>query len=134
MKIGENLKKSREAAKLTRDEAAKRLNISKKTLTNYETDFTEPKFQQLDAMCKLYKIKISQVFGEEMQKKESEDKSEKSDTQIPYFEKVLEALNSDGSLLNKKFDTLDETKQAILKGVIDTCIKNLSELKETKIK
>lgn len=126
MKIGENLKKFREEAKLTRDEVAKDLGISKKTLVNYEIDFTEPKFDQLDMMCKLYKVNISQIFGEEI-KYDSKLVIDNSDDTIPYFENVLSALNCDGSLENQKFATLDKTKQDILTGIIDTCIENLSK-------
>ena len=50
------LKAARVNAGLSQKEAAKRLNISNKTLCNWENNITVPKADKIDAICELYGI------------------------------------------------------------------------------
>jgi DNA-binding XRE family transcriptional regulator len=51
-------------ARLTQDEAAKRLHITKATLIKWEKGITEPKIEQARAMSREYGIPIDNIsFG-----------------------------------------------------------------------
>lgn len=50
------LKAARINAGLTQKEAAERLNVSNKTLGNWENNISKPKADKIDAICALYGI------------------------------------------------------------------------------
>lgn len=51
-----SLKAARVNADLTQKEAAKLLEVSKKTLQNWESHKTMPRTDKITTICKLYKI------------------------------------------------------------------------------
>lgn len=51
-----SLAAARVNAKLTQDEAAKALHITKQTLVNWEKGLTQPKIEQAENMSALYNI------------------------------------------------------------------------------
>lgn len=131
MKIGENLLELRKKSGLSREDVGKQIGKTGKTVGNYENNINYPDVEILHRLAKLYNVTISQLLGEntdEINKKEATAKKLESENAIvPVFENVLRALNSDGSLYNKNFDSLDETKKKIIIEVINDCINNLEK-------
>lgn len=56
------LKALRVNAEMTQDEAAYKLNISTKTLQNWENNVTFPTAQQLMKVCSIYGCGIGDIF------------------------------------------------------------------------
>lgn len=54
MKLSENLRIYREASRLSQDEVAEALGISRQTISNWENEKTEPDIRSLAALAKLY--------------------------------------------------------------------------------
>lgn len=120
MKIGDRLKKFREAAGLQRKEAAEKIGVKVGTLSHWENNINEPNIEALTNLSKIYNVSISELFGEKT-KNDILD----TDTKNTLLDKVIDMLIEDGSLDNKEnFDDLDETDKRIIISVIDKFITN----------
>ncbi|WP_439487352.1 helix-turn-helix domain-containing protein [Algoriphagus sp.] len=64
MKIGHKLKKARESKRLSQQEVSDRLRISQKTLSNIESNKTQPSVLQLAALGDIYKMDILKLLSE----------------------------------------------------------------------
>jgi transcriptional regulator with XRE-family HTH domain len=62
MKLGEGMKKAREAAGLSQKDVYERTGINNKTLSNYERDISEPDTDNLRKLCTLYKISADELI------------------------------------------------------------------------
>lgn len=56
------LKAARINAGLTQNDAAKKLNVSNKTLSNWENYISTPNANKIDAICTLYNISYDNVI------------------------------------------------------------------------
>ena len=56
-----SLKAARVNAGLSQKEAAKKLNVTQKTLCNWEKSRTFPKAEQIDPICDLYCVTYEQI-------------------------------------------------------------------------
>ena len=54
MSIGKELKRLRQARGLTQEQVAARLNVTRQTVSSYESDRTRPDLEALTALCALY--------------------------------------------------------------------------------
>lgn len=117
MKIGQKLRTLRENAGLERKEAAKELGVATPTLAHWENNDNEPSFSHLEKISKLYKISISEIFGEDCIKPLPEE------TKNNMLDKVLDIMEDEGLLLDaNSYDELDEHSQVIIKSVINQLI------------
>ncbi|WP_192349839.1 helix-turn-helix domain-containing protein [Algoriphagus sp. Y33] len=64
MKIGHQLKKARESNKLSQHEVSDLLGISQKTLSNIESNKSQPTVAQLALMGDIYKLDILKLLSE----------------------------------------------------------------------
>ena len=58
-----NYRRAREVCGLSREDAAKSLGVSTKTLGSYESGKTSPSAESLSAMCKLYGCTADSLLG-----------------------------------------------------------------------
>lgn len=65
MKIGARLRQARLDKKLSQAEVAYHLDISQKTLSNIESDKSDPAIEQLAKMSELYEIDILKLLQQE---------------------------------------------------------------------
>ncbi len=61
--LGAQLKKARERKKLSQHEVAEQLNISQKTLSNIESDKSQPSITQLAQIGEIYEIDILELLS-----------------------------------------------------------------------
>lgn len=116
MQIGDNLKYLRTRSGLSRKEAANALGIAFQTLGHWENSRSEPPFDYIDKMTKLYNTSISEIFGETIPTPNELDE---------FISGIIQMWKKDGTLNNiKSFDDLDSNDQQILKSVINKLIKN----------
>ena len=57
-----SLASARVNAKMTQDEVAKAIKVSKNTIVNWENGRSEPKSSQVRELSKLYNIPIDNIF------------------------------------------------------------------------
>lgn len=64
MSIGEKLLELRKEKHLSQEEVANRLNVSRQTISKWETDQSTPDFDKIVPLCKLYEITADELLGE----------------------------------------------------------------------
>ena len=64
MKIGHYLKKARESKRLSQQEVAERLDVSQKTLSNIESNKSQPTVTQLALMGEVYEMDVLKLLSE----------------------------------------------------------------------
>lgn len=57
-----SLAAARVNAEMTQEEAAKRMNVSKKTIVNWEKGSAIPSFASLKALSEIYKMPMDNIF------------------------------------------------------------------------
>ena len=68
--LGERLLKLRKNKKLSQEEAAYKLNVTRQTISKWETDQSTPDFDKIVPLCELYDITPNELFIE-LKEKES---------------------------------------------------------------
>jgi len=63
MKIGAQLKKAREEKRFSQQEIATLLDISQKTLSNIESDKSNPTIEQLSRLSEIYELDILELLS-----------------------------------------------------------------------
>ena len=58
-----NVKRARENAKMTQQEVADRLNISRTNVTKYELGTLEPNLETIGLIAELYNVSTDWLFG-----------------------------------------------------------------------
>lgn len=78
MNLGEKLFELRKAKNLTQDEVAEKLNVTRQTISKWETNQSVPDFDKIVPLCELYGISPNELLIGQKQEQETDDK-EKSD-------------------------------------------------------
>ena len=68
MKLAENLKTYRQKNRLTQSKLAKKLYVSRKTVSNWENGRSQPSFQTLNILSKLYGISVDNLLNGRIKK------------------------------------------------------------------
>lgn len=63
MELKESLKIMRTERAITQAQLAKKLNISIKTISHWETGYTEPSINQLIVLADLYSVSLDELVG-----------------------------------------------------------------------
>lgn len=64
--LGEQLKKARENNKLSQNEVAEKLNISRQSISKWENNRTSPDLDNLIRLSKLYNISLDELLNEQL--------------------------------------------------------------------
>ena len=65
MELKDSLKTMRTECSITQEQLAKKLNISLKTVSHWETGYTEPSVAQLIALADFYSVSLDDLVGRE---------------------------------------------------------------------
>lgn len=84
MNLGERLFELRKTKNLTQDEVAEKLNVTRQTVSKWETNQSSPDFDKIVPICELFEIGV-----EELLTGKKEEKQEKNEEQEEKKEKVL---------------------------------------------
>ena len=71
--LGERLLNLRKDKKLSQEEVADKLNVTRQTVSKWETDQSMPDFDKIVPLCELYEITPNELFIELAQKELSKD-------------------------------------------------------------
>ena len=62
MNLGERLFELRKAKNLTQDDVAEKLNVSRQTVSKWETDQSTPDFDKIVPLCELFEIGVDELL------------------------------------------------------------------------
>ena len=94
MKFGDNLKKIRKLKKLSQEELAEKLNVSRQSVSKWETGVASPEMNNLLELCKIFHCKINDLVND--------------------YITDMESLNEDVRL---QVTTLKKEQQSKMKGI-----------------
>lgn len=63
MDLGNRLYELRKAKKISQEEAAEKLNVTRQTISKWETNQSQPDFDKIIPLCELYGIGVEELFG-----------------------------------------------------------------------
>ena len=72
MNLGERLFELRKTKNLTQDEVAEKLNVTRQTVSKWETNQSTPDFDKILPLCELYNISADELLKGEKQEKSEE--------------------------------------------------------------
>lgn len=76
MNLGEKLFELRKSKNLTQDDVAEKLEVTRQTISKWETNQSTPDFDKIVPLCNLYEITPNELLGQDGQKENSENKEE----------------------------------------------------------
>jgi len=85
MHLGKNIKGLREARKLTQEEFAKKLGISRSTLANYETEISKPEYDTLIRIANVLNVKLDDIINVDMKKAVLANVQDRAEG-VPYYD------------------------------------------------
>ena len=86
MNLGERLFELRKAKNLTQDDVAEKLNVTRQTVSKWETNQSTPDFDKILPLCELYEITTDELLKEEKQEKleESNNNDKEKEGKLNY--------------------------------------------------
>lgn len=63
IQLGKKLKELRKSEKLTQEQLAEKLKISRVNYTRYETDAVRPDYETLMLLADFYNVSLDELFG-----------------------------------------------------------------------
>ena len=66
MKFGENLKIIRKNKKMSQEELAEKLNVSRQSVSKWETGESYPEMNNILELCRIFNIKINELIHQDM--------------------------------------------------------------------
>lgn len=76
MDLGNRLYELRKAKKISQEEAAEKLNVTRQTISKWETNQSQPDFDKIMPICELYEITTEEIFGKQKNQKEKNIRAE----------------------------------------------------------
>jgi transcriptional regulator with XRE-family HTH domain len=77
MNLGEKLFELRKAKNLTQDDVAEKLNVTRQTISKWETNQSTPEFDKILPLCELYGISPNELLIGEKTETENNEQSDK---------------------------------------------------------
>ena len=60
--VGENIKKIRVEKRMTQEELAEKLSVTRQAISNYETGKTQPDIETLNKIASIFEVSIEEVI------------------------------------------------------------------------
>ena len=79
MTLGEKLYELRKDKRLTQDEVAEKLDVTRQTVSKWETDQSQPDFDKIKPMCELYGVTPDVLLGFKEKSEHNDDEENKWD-------------------------------------------------------
>jgi transcriptional regulator with XRE-family HTH domain len=76
MNLGEKLFELRKSKNLTQDDVAEKLEVTRQTISKWETNQSTPDFDKIVPLCNLYEITPNELLMKEIQKENSQNEQE----------------------------------------------------------
>lgn len=112
MTLGERIKELRKSSKMTQVDLAKKLGITKGTVSTWETGNRTPGFDALNFMCDLFEVSLDYLMG----RTDNNTYREITDADIEFMDKI--AVEEDITEYALKYARLDEYGKQAVESVI----------------
>lgn len=112
MTNGERIKVLRKEQGLTQTGLAQTLNVTKGTVSTWETGSRTPNFETLEQMCELFHVSLDYLTGR------SDDKTPRTMTEVEMDNLALDTVEEDLSEYALKYCRLDEYGRAAVESII----------------
>lgn len=99
MKFSEKLIKLRKENKLSQEQLASKLDVSRQAVSKWEFGQTYPEMDKLLALCKLFKCSLDDLTNDEISKDEMSNNQNKKNGFINFIYEMLEFINKSISML-----------------------------------
>lgn len=99
MKFSEKLIKLRKENKLSQEQLASKLDVSRQAVSKWESGQTYPEMDKLLALCKLFKCSLDDLTNDEISKDEMSNNQNKKNGFINFIYEMLEFINKSISML-----------------------------------
>ena len=86
MDLGERLFELRKAKNLTQDDVAEKLNVTRQTVSKWETNQSTPDFDKIVPLCELYEISPNKLLTGEKQEQETFDVDNENNNEFNWNE------------------------------------------------
>ena len=93
MKIGQFIYAARKKNNISQEELANKLDVSRQSISLWETDQTTPTLDKLEAMCNILNVSFDELLGKKTIASKKQYKKEKKQAIIKVIEKVCLALS-----------------------------------------
>ena len=94
MNLGERLFELRKAKNLTQDDVAEKLNVTRQTVSKWETNQSTPDFDKIVPMCELYEISPNELLTGEKQEVINNENNDENMTKNQIKKKSAEIVSS----------------------------------------
>jgi len=84
MDLGEKLYELRKAKNLTQDDVAEKLNITRQTVSKWETNLSTPDFDKIIPLCELYEVSPNELLKGDREEQETDTKKEQNKNRENY--------------------------------------------------
>ena len=137
MKFGDNLRKLRKLKKISQEELAEKVGVSRQSVSKWETGDAYPEMNNILELCKIFKCNIGELVNDNMIDLDSLDEDVKmsivklkkeEQTKIKRLSKIIEAISKIGSIVSKVFIPI-----LIIIMIVLPFIVNGIEVKENKL-
>ncbi|MCI8568195.1 MAG: helix-turn-helix transcriptional regulator [Bacilli bacterium] len=90
MSVGQKLLDLRKSKQLSQEEVAEKLNVTRQTISKWETDQSMPDFDKIVPLCKLYEISADELLtGKKSNEIEVTQVENTNENEINYYEKQI---------------------------------------------
>lgn len=86
MNLGEKLFELRKAKRLTQDDVAEKLNVTRQTVSKWENNQSTPDFDKIVPLCELYEISPNKLLTGEKQEQETFDVDNENNNEFNWNE------------------------------------------------
>ena len=93
MNLGERLFELRKAKNLTQDDMAEKLNVTRQTVSKWETNQSTPDFDKIMPLCELFEIGVEELLTGNKPEEKQEQKEEKVLTRQEAREKSAKVVS-----------------------------------------
>lgn len=134
--FGERMKQLRIENKLTQEELANKLSLSKSNISKYESNDVEPNIETLNKLATLFNVSLDYLLVKGTQRiseQVKENLSEEKYPEIHDIEKAMEVLLDQPGLMLKG-EILNDEDKIILANAIQMGLRLAEEIKENKNK
>lgn len=133
MNLGDKLYELRKSKNLTQDDVSEKLNVTRQTVSKWETNQSTPDFDKIIPLCELYEISPNELLTGEKQEKDQEQQYQ-NQKQSQTQEQVHEGTNGTTNNKDSEEFSWDEAKKHLFTREKEDDEDNYSNMTKNQIK
>lgn len=94
MDLGNRLYELRKTKRISQEEAAEKLGVTRQTISKWETNQSQPDFDKILPICELYEITTEELFGKQKESKQTIEKQRNTSEEVDRKKKTAFVISS----------------------------------------